>query len=173
VLLLAGHPRRWLWPLVAFAAAAAAAFLPYLFSSPSGLWYVFQYHLERPLQIESVLGTPMLFGKLIGISQAAWGHSHGSHMLVANGAGFAATASGGLTLLAVAGVNIGALLAGTFIVEYLFAMDGLGYSIVQAVQQRDYLLVQGIALVVAIAYVVLQFIIDFLFTVVDPRVTRE
>ena len=42
-----------------------------------------------------------------------------------------------------------------------------------AVQQRDYLVVQGIALVVAIAYVVLQFIIDFVFTVVDPRVTRE
>ena len=77
------------------------------------------------------------------------------------------------SLLAVAGVNIGSLLAGTFIVEYLFAMDGLGFSIVAAVQQRDYLVVQGITLVVAIAYVVLQFIIDFLFTVVDPRVIRE
>jgi peptide/nickel transport system permease protein len=77
------------------------------------------------------------------------------------------------SLLAAAGVNIGALLAGTFIVEFLFAISGLGYSLVQAVQQRDYLVVQGIALVVSIAYVVLQFIIDFLFTVVDPRVTRE
>ncbi len=77
------------------------------------------------------------------------------------------------SLLAAAGVNIGALIAGTFIVEYLFALDGLGYSLVQAVQQRDYLVVQGISLVVAIAYVVLQFIIDFVFTVVDPRVTRE
>ena len=76
------------------------------------------------------------------------------------------------SLLAAAGVNIGALLAGTFIVEYLFAISGLGYSLVQAVQQRDYLVVQGISLVVAIAYVVLQFIIDFLFTVVDPRVIR-
>ncbi len=77
------------------------------------------------------------------------------------------------SLLAAAGVNIGALIAGTFIVEYLFALDGLGYSLVQAVQQRDYLVVQGITLVIAIVYVVLQFIIDFFFTVVDPRVTRE
>jgi len=106
VLLLAGRPRRWLWPLVAFAAAAAAPFLPYLFSSPSGLWYVFQYHLERPLQIESVLGTPMLFGKLVGVSQAGWMYSHGSHALVAAGASLAATASGGLTLLAVASVYL-------------------------------------------------------------------
>jgi peptide/nickel transport system permease protein len=77
------------------------------------------------------------------------------------------------SLLAAAGVNIGALIAGTFIVEYLFALPGLGYSLVVAVNQRDYLVVQGITLVVAIAYVVLQFIIDFVFTVVDPRVTRE
>ena len=106
VLILMGHPRRWAWPLVAFAAAAAAPFLPYLFSSPSGLWYVFQYHLERPLQIESVLGTPMLFGKLVGLTEAASGYSYGSWMLVARGAGLAATASGGLTLLAVAGVYL-------------------------------------------------------------------
>jgi peptide/nickel transport system permease protein len=77
------------------------------------------------------------------------------------------------SLLAAAGVNIGALIAGTFIVEYLFALDGLGYSLVVAVNQRDYLVVQGITLVIAIAYVILQFLIDFLFTVVDPRVTRE
>ncbi len=77
------------------------------------------------------------------------------------------------SLLAAAGVNIGALIAGTFIVEYLFAINGLGYSLVVAVNQRDYLVVQGITLVVAIAYVVLQFIIDFVFTLVDPRVTRE
>ncbi len=77
------------------------------------------------------------------------------------------------SLLAASGVNIGALIAGTFIVEFLFAINGLGYSLVQAVNERDYLVVQGISLVVAIVYVVLQFIIDFVFTLVDPRVTRE
>lgn len=77
------------------------------------------------------------------------------------------------SLMAVAGVNIGALLAGTFVVEFLFALPGLGFSLVAAVHQDDYLVIQGISLVVAIAYVVLQFIVDFLFTVVDPRVTRE
>jgi peptide/nickel transport system permease protein len=76
------------------------------------------------------------------------------------------------SLLAAAGVTIGALIAGTFIVEFLFAMPGLGYSLVQAVNQRDYLVVQGITLVVAVAYVAIQFLIDLLVTVVDPRVTR-
>jgi peptide/nickel transport system permease protein len=77
------------------------------------------------------------------------------------------------SLLAAAGVTIGGLIAGTFIVEYLFALSGIGYSLVVAVNQRDYLVVQGITLVIAIAYVLLQFVVDFVFTVVDPRVTRE
>ncbi len=77
------------------------------------------------------------------------------------------------SLLAAAGINIGALIAGTFVVELLFVLPGIGYALVQAVEQRDYLVVQGIALVVAIAYVLLQFIIDFIFTIVDPRVVRE
>jgi len=77
------------------------------------------------------------------------------------------------SLLAAAGINIGSLIAGTFVVEALFAMPGIGYALVQAVEQRDYLVVQGISLVVAIAFVIIQFIIDFIFTIVDPRVVRE
>jgi hypothetical protein len=106
VLLLAGPPRRWAWPLVAFLAAAVAPFLPYLMKSTSGVWHTFQYHLERPLQIESVLGTPQLFGQLMGADWASWAWSHGSHSLIAPGVGLAADLSGGLTLLAVAAVYL-------------------------------------------------------------------
>ena len=77
------------------------------------------------------------------------------------------------SLLAAAGINIGSLIAGTFVVELLFAMPGIGFALVQAVEQRDYLVVQGMSLVIAIAFVVIQFIIDFIFTIVDPRVVRE
>ena len=112
VLLLAGPPRRWAWPLVAFAAAAAAPFLPYLLKSTSGVWYTFQYHLERPLQIESVLGTPQLLGQLLGADWATWGWSHHAHSLVAPGVGLASDMSGGLTLLAVAAVYLVAWLRG-------------------------------------------------------------
>jgi hypothetical protein len=106
VLLLAGPPRRWGWPLVAFGAAAVAPFLPYVLKSWDGVWHVFQYHLERPLQIESVLGTPQLLGQLLGADWASWAWSHGSHSLVAPGVGLAADVSGGLTLLAVAAVYL-------------------------------------------------------------------
>ncbi len=101
VLLLVGSPRRWLWPIVAFLAAATAPFLPYLLTSPHGVWYVFQYYLGRPLQIESVLGTPMLIGQLFGAHWATFGYSHGSQSLVAPGVNVAANLSGGLMLIAV------------------------------------------------------------------------
>lgn len=104
VLVLMGDPRRWLWPLAAFGAAALAPFLPYIFSSPDGIWNVFHYHLARPLQIESVLGTPQLIGQLIGLDHATWGHSYGSHSLVAPGVGLAANLAGGLTMIALAAV---------------------------------------------------------------------
>ncbi len=81
-------------------------FLPYVLQSWAGVWHVFQYHLERPLQIESVLGTPQLLGQLLGADWASWAWSHGSHSLVAPGVGFAANLSGGLTLLAVAAVYL-------------------------------------------------------------------
>jgi hypothetical protein len=97
VLLLAGGPRRWIWPIAGFAGAAFAGFLPYLFVAPQGVWYVFQYHIERPLQIESVLGTPMLLGQALGADWAQVGYSHGSWQLIAPGADIAADLSGVLT----------------------------------------------------------------------------
>jgi len=98
VLLLAGNPRRWLWPLAGFGGAALAGFMPYLVTAPRGVWHVFQYHLERPLQIESVLGTPMLLGQALGAAWVTVGHSYGSHQLIATGADIAADLSGVLTL---------------------------------------------------------------------------
>ncbi|MEZ5125350.1 MAG: glycosyltransferase family 87 protein [Thermoleophilia bacterium] len=104
VLIMAGPPKRWIWPIVAFIVAAAAPFVRPLLNSADGVWYVFQYHLGRPLQIESVLGTPMLIGQMLGAGWARYGYSYGSHFLIAPGAGIAAAASGGLTLLAIAGI---------------------------------------------------------------------
>jgi peptide/nickel transport system permease protein len=78
-----------------------------------------------------------------------------------------------ISLLASAGVTIGSLIAGTFVVELLLQMPGLGYQLVSSVNQDDYTVVQGITLFVAVAIVLINFIFDFLFTIVDPRIARE
>jgi peptide/nickel transport system permease protein len=78
-----------------------------------------------------------------------------------------------ISMLASAGVTISTLIAGTFVVELLLQMPGLGYQLVSSVNQDDYTVVQGITLVVAIAIVLINFIFDFLFTIIDPRIARE
>lgn len=77
-----------------------------------------------------------------------------------------------ISLLASAGINIGSLIAGTFVVEYLLQLPGLGYELVTGIGQDDYVVVQSLVLVIAVAVVVVNFIVDFLFTVVDPRIAR-
>ena len=75
-------------------------------------------------------------------------------------------------LLAGAGLSIGSLFTGAFVVEILFQLPGIGFQLVQAIDSRDYLVVQGMSLVAAIAYVVINFGVDILFTFLDPRIRR-
>jgi peptide/nickel transport system permease protein len=76
------------------------------------------------------------------------------------------------SLLAAAGITIGTAFSGLFVVEVLFAMPGVGFQLVQAIYSRDYLVVQGMALVAAVAFVVINFFVNFLLTALDPRVRR-
>jgi len=78
-----------------------------------------------------------------------------------------------VALLGSAGVNIGGLLAGGFVVQYLLAIPGLGYTLISAINMSDYLLVQGIVLVVSVGVVLINFIFDFIINIVDPRISRE
>ena len=77
------------------------------------------------------------------------------------------------SLITLSGLNIGRLLGGTVIVETLFAIPGLGQLIVQAVFNRDYMILQGALLFVAVAYVLINMVIDLLYLVLDPRVRRD
>jgi len=73
-------------------------------------------------------------------------------------------------VLSVVGLRFGGLLAGTVLVESVFAIPGLGRLIVDAVLLRDYPMVQGAVLVVATLFIVINALTDILYTVVDPRV---
>jgi peptide/nickel transport system permease protein len=76
------------------------------------------------------------------------------------------------SLLAGAGISIGSLFTGAFVVEVLFQLPGIGYQLVNAIFARDYLIVQGMALVAAVGYLIINFAVDILLTLLDPRVRR-
>jgi peptide/nickel transport system permease protein len=78
-----------------------------------------------------------------------------------------------VSLLGTAGVNIGGLLAGGFIVQYLLSIPGLGYQLIASIGRSDYLVVQGIVLVVSVGVILINFAFDLAINIVDPRISRE
>jgi len=77
-----------------------------------------------------------------------------------------------LTLLTVAGLNFGTLIGGAVAVEVIFAVPGLGTLIYQAINARQIVELQSYIAIIAIFYVLLNFVIDALYVVLDPRIRR-
>ncbi|CAN5235098.1 hypothetical protein BH20ACT3_BH20ACT3_11760 [soil metagenome] len=74
------------------------------------------------------------------------------------------------SLMTVVGVQIGAIIGGSVVVEQLFAIPGIGRLLFDSVNQRDLIMVQGVALVIAVSYVLVNFAVDLLYSFLDPRI---
>jgi peptide/nickel transport system permease protein len=75
-----------------------------------------------------------------------------------------------LTLITVTGINIGRLIGGALIVETIFALPGIGRLLVGSIYSRDLIILQGVVLVVASGFVIMNFVVDMLYAVLDPRI---
>lgn len=74
------------------------------------------------------------------------------------------------SLATVAGINMGRLIGGTIIIEAIFAINGMGLYVVQSINQRDSVPLQGAVLVIATSYVLINFAVDILYAFLDPRI---
>lgn len=74
------------------------------------------------------------------------------------------------SLMTVVGLQLGGVISGAIIVEEIFALPGVGRLLYQSILQRDLLMVQGIVLFIATAYVVVNFLVDLCYSLLDPRV---
>lgn len=74
------------------------------------------------------------------------------------------------SLLTVAGLQVGTLLSGTVIIETIFALPGVGRLLFDAISSRDLLMVQGVVLLLAMTFVLANFVVDVLYTFLDPRI---
>jgi peptide/nickel transport system permease protein len=77
-----------------------------------------------------------------------------------------------LTLLTVAGLNFGTLIGGAVAVEAIFQIPGIGTLIYQAINARQIVELQSYIAIIAIGYVLINFVIDALYVVLDPRIRR-
>ena len=75
-----------------------------------------------------------------------------------------------LSLLTVIGLSVGSLLSGAVIVESMFGIPGLGSLLYEAVQSKDLPVMQAVMVLLVVAYVVVNLLVDWLYRVVDPRV---
>ncbi len=77
-----------------------------------------------------------------------------------------------LTLITVAGLNAGVLIGGAVVVEVIFNVPGMGEKIFQAVNAREYVELQSYIVIIAALFVLINFAVDFLYVVIDPRIRR-
>jgi peptide/nickel transport system permease protein len=75
-----------------------------------------------------------------------------------------------ITVTTVIGLQLGALVSGAVITETIFGIAGFGRLTVDAVNQRDYALLQGVVLVAAVGYVVVNFAVDIVYSLLNPRI---
>ncbi len=78
-----------------------------------------------------------------------------------------------IPILTILGLQFGTLLAGTIVTESIFSWPGIGRLAVQAIGARDYPLLQGCILLIAVSYVFVNLLTDLIYAVVDPRVRFE
>jgi peptide/nickel transport system permease protein len=75
-----------------------------------------------------------------------------------------------IPVVTVLGLQLGTLIGGAVITEYVFALPGVGRLVVDAVFARDYPLVQGVVLLIALGFIASNLLVDLLYGVIDPRI---
>lgn len=78
-----------------------------------------------------------------------------------------------LPVITVAGFNTGYLLGGAIVIEEVFALPGMGRLALYAIYQRDYPVIQGIVLVIAALFVLVNLVTDLIYALVDPRIRLD
>lgn len=78
-----------------------------------------------------------------------------------------------IPILTILGLQFGTLLAGAIVTETIFSWPGVGRLTVQAIEGRDYPLLQGCILVIAVSYVFVNLLTDFVYALADPRVRLQ
>jgi peptide/nickel transport system permease protein len=138
---LVEHIRRMLMPAIALAVGQIAVYMRLLRSD-----------MIATLQEDFIT---MAKSKGISPSRVLWRH---------------ALRPSSLTLLTVAGLNVGVLIGGAVIVEVIFSLPGIGTLLFEAINARQYIALQSLVAIIAIGYVLINFLVDVLYAVLDPRI---
>jgi ABC-type dipeptide/oligopeptide/nickel transport system permease component len=164
-------PNFWLGPVLALVFSVELGWLPV---SGSGTWA----HLVLP----SVTLGAALAAITARMTRASLGEElRELYVLAARARGLSQTRAvvvhafrnSLIPVVTILGLQLGAVLTGTIITETIFAWPGVGRLLIQAINFRDYPLVQGCILLIAVTYVTMNLIVDVLYAWLDPRIRHE
>jgi peptide/nickel transport system permease protein len=162
-------PNFWVGPLLMIVFAIQLGWLPV--SGRGGVVHLFLPSLTLGMGMAAIL-TRILRSSLLRVS-------HEDYVQTARAKGLSekrvwlkhTLRNALLSVITIMSLQFGGLLAGSIVTETIFSWPGIGRLTVQAIQTRDYPLVQGCVLIIAIAYLVVNFFTDILYHLVDPRIT--
>jgi peptide/nickel transport system permease protein len=135
------HLRRMALPVIALAVGQIAAYMRLLRSD-----------MIATLQEDFIT---MAKSKGISPSRVLWRH---------------ALRPSSLTVLTVAGLNVGTLISGAVVIEVIFSLPGMGTLLAEAVFSRQYIALQSLIAIIAVGFVLINFLVDLLYSVLDPRI---
>lgn len=164
-------PNFWLGPALALVFAAGLGWLPV---SGSGTWA----HLVLP----SITLGAALAAITARMTRASLGDElRELYVLAARARGVSRTRAvvahafrnSLIPVVTILGLQLGAVLTGTIITETIFAWPGVGRLLIQAINFRDYPLVQGCILLISVTYVTMNLVVDVLYAWLDPRIRYQ
>lgn len=139
-----GKPEHWVMPVIVLAAAS--------------LGYISRLTRSTMLEVLRQDFIRTAYAKGLTDQRIRWTHAFRNALL---------------PIITVIGPAVAFLVTGAFVVENLFAIPGVGFLSVQAVSQRDYPVIQGTTVILAVAIVGVNLIVDMLYIFLDPRVRVE
>ncbi len=172
VLALLGQsiPNFWLGPLLVLAFAIGLGWLPVSGAEAPGSLVLPALTLGTSM---AAIGMRMLRASLLEVMGQDWMRTALAKGLAPRQALWRhALPNALLPVVTLLGLQLGGLLGGAVITEVVFAWPGIGSLLVDAIAQRDYPLMQGVVLVIACGYVLLNGLTDLLVTWLDPRAVR-
>lgn len=164
-------PNFWLGPLLAIVFSVKLGWLPVSGTgSPSNLVLpsatlgaalaAILARMTRASLIDELRELYVLAAKARGLSEARAVIAH-------------ALRNSLIPVVTIVGLQFGAVLTGTIITETIFAWPGVGRLLIQAISFRDYPLVQGCILLIAVTYVAMNLLVDLVYGWLDPRIRYE
>jgi ABC-type dipeptide/oligopeptide/nickel transport system permease component len=139
-----GTPQHWILPVTVLAAASVG--------------YIARLTRSSMLEVLRQDYIRTAYAKGLTENRIRWAHAFRNALL---------------PIVTVVGPSVAFLVTGAFVVENLFAIPGIGFVSIQAIAQRDYPVIQGTTIILAVAVMVMNLVTDILYVLLDPRVSVE